>query len=228
MADTEKEKQTGYVSPWQDQLKDTMGKILNREKFSYDLNGDALWQQYKDAYTTKGKMAMMDTMGQAQTMTGGYGNSYAQGVGQQAYQGHIQGLTDKIPELYQLAMAQYGQEGQDLLSRYSVLSSQDQMDYGKHRDTVADSQWQAEFNEALRQFNFQNKLGEFAPTYTPVAGQGKGTSQNPDPGIDVEAEYRYLKESGEKGTVLDSYLKQMISEGHITKDAASELRNKRW
>ena len=31
---------------WQNQLDDTLNKILNREKFSYDLNGDALYQQY--------------------------------------------------------------------------------------------------------------------------------------------------------------------------------------
>ena len=74
-----------YTSPWQAQLNDAMNKILNREKFSYDLNGDALYQQYKDQYMTQGKMAMMDTMGQAAALTGGYGNSYAQGVGQQAY-----------------------------------------------------------------------------------------------------------------------------------------------
>ena len=71
-----------YQSAWQTQLDDILNQILNREKFSYDLNGDALYQQYKDLFTTQGKMAMMDTMGQAQAMTGGYGNSYAQTVGQ--------------------------------------------------------------------------------------------------------------------------------------------------
>ena len=96
-----------YTSAWQDQLNDIMGKILNREEFSYDLNGDALYNQYKDQYVTQGKMAMMDTMGQAAAMTGGYGNSYAQTVGQQVYQGHLQELNNKIPELYQLALNKY-------------------------------------------------------------------------------------------------------------------------
>ena len=82
-----------YTSPWHTQLNDTINKILNREKFSYDLNGDALYQQYKDQYTTQGQMAMMDTMGQAAALTGGYGNSYAQSVGQQAYQGYCSSST---------------------------------------------------------------------------------------------------------------------------------------
>ena len=132
------QKPGAYSSPWQAQLDDAINKILNREKFSYDLNGDALYQQYKDQYTTQGKMAMMDTMGQAQAMTGGYGNSYAQSVGQQAYQGYLQQLNDKVPELYQLALDQYNQEGQDLYNQYGLFADRDATDYGRHRDTVSD------------------------------------------------------------------------------------------
>ena len=128
----------GYQSAWQAQLTDTINKIMNRDKFSYDLNGDALYQQYKDMYTTQGKQAMMDTMGQAAAMTGGYGNSYAQSVGQQTYQGYLQQLNDKVPELYQLALSQYNQEGQDLLNQYALLGEQENRDYGRHRDAVSD------------------------------------------------------------------------------------------
>ena len=140
-----------YTSPWQTQLNDAINKIMNREKFSYDMNADALYQQYKDQYVTQGQMAMMDTMGQAAAMTGGYGNSYAQSVGQQAYQGYLQQLNDKIPELYQLAMNKYQMEGEDLYNQYSLLSTQDQMDYGKHRDTVSD--WQVEMDRLQNQYN---------------------------------------------------------------------------
>ena len=127
----------GYKSQWQTQLDDTMNRIMNREKFSYDLNGDALWKQYKDQYTTGGKLAMMDTMGQAAQLTGGYGNSYAQGVGQQAYQGYMQGLTDKIPELYQLALDQYDREGNAMLQQYGLLQDAEAMDYGRFQDNMA-------------------------------------------------------------------------------------------
>lgn len=131
-----------YESQWQSQLDEVMNKILNREKFSYDLNGDALYQQYKDQYTTKGKMAMLDTMGQAQAMTGGYGNSYAQSVGQQAYQGYLQQLNDVIPELYKLALDKYNNEGQDLYNQFALLGDRESMDYDRYRDQVGD--WQTE------------------------------------------------------------------------------------
>ena len=131
-----------YQSTWQEQLNETLQQILNREKFSYDINGDALYQQYKDQYTTKGQMAMMDTMGQAQAMTGGYGNSYAQSVGQQVYQGHLQELNNKIPELYQLAMNKYQMEGDELLNQAALMAQQEEQDYGRYRDQLGD--WQTE------------------------------------------------------------------------------------
>ena len=127
-----------YTSPWQAQLNDAISKILNREKFSYDMNADALYQQYKDQYTANGQMAMMDTMGQAATLTGGYGNSYAQSVGQQAYNGYLQQLNDKIPELYQLALNKYQMEGDDLADQAALLAQQESLDYGRYRDQLSD------------------------------------------------------------------------------------------
>lgn len=50
---------------------------------------------------------MQDTMGQAAALTGGYGNSYAQGVGQQAYQGYLQQLNDNVPQLQAQALQTY-------------------------------------------------------------------------------------------------------------------------
>lgn len=139
---------SGKTSGWQNQLNDTINRILNREQFSYDLNGDALYQQYKDNYMTQGKMAMMDTMGQAAMLTGGYGNSYAQGVGQQAYHGYLQQLNDRVPELYQLALSKYQMDGDQLYDRAGMLSQMD-------RYQKADEQWQKEFDEAKWRYDME-------------------------------------------------------------------------
>ena len=127
-----------YQSNWMQQINDTLDRILNREDFAYDLNGDALYQQYKDQYALQGQQAMMDVMGQAAAMNGGYGSSYAQTVGQQTYQGYLQQLNDKVPELYQLALNQYNQEGQDLYNQYGLYVDRENQDYSRYRDTVGD------------------------------------------------------------------------------------------
>lgn len=132
------QKPGAYQSQWQTQLNDIMNKIMNREKFSYDFNGDALYQQYKDKFIQQGKMASADVMGQAAAMTGGYGNSYAATVGNQAYQASLQNLNDIVPELYQMALDRYNQEGQDLINQYGILGDRENTDYGRYRDTVSD------------------------------------------------------------------------------------------
>lgn len=160
-------------SYWQS-VQDAYNKIMNREDFSYDLNGDALYQQYKDRYIQQGKMAMQDTMGQAAALTGGYGSSYASTAGNQAYQGYLQGLNDVIPELQQMAYERYAQEGQDILNKYSmamdaygtqygqytdalnqynadrqdlysIYSALYDRDYGQHRDSIDDTRYAEEF-----------------------------------------------------------------------------------
>ena len=127
-----------YQSQWQPQINSMMNEYLNRDKFSYDLNADALYNQLRDQYALMGQKAMMDTMGQATALTGGYGNSYAQSVGQQAYQGYMQQLSDKVPDLYQMQLDQYLNEGNQMLENMSVMMQQDSIDYDRYRDQMAD------------------------------------------------------------------------------------------
>lgn len=140
-----------YSGKWDEQLQAIYDQIVNRKDFTYDLNSDALYQKYKDQYAQMGQMAMMDTMGQASAMTGGYGNSYAQGVGQQAYQGYLQQLNDKVPELYGIALDQYNQEGQDLLNQYSMLGDLANDEYAKYQDAL---------NQYWNQLNYQKQLAD--------------------------------------------------------------------
>ena len=114
----------------QDYLTQVKDKIMNRDPFSYDINGDALYQQYKDKYIQQGKMAMGDAIGQASAMTGGYGNSYAQSVGQQAYQAQLENLNDIVPELYQMALNKYNMDGQELYNQYAMLTDDYNREYG--------------------------------------------------------------------------------------------------
>ena len=121
----------------QDKYNALLQEYENRPDFSYDFNADALYQQYKDKYIQQGKMAMQDTMGQAAAMTGGYGNSYAQSVGQQAYQASLDNLNDIIPELYQMAYDRYNQEGQDLLNTITLLRGERDHEISMSNDEYA-------------------------------------------------------------------------------------------
>ena len=119
-------------------VKGAYDAVFNRPQFTYDVNGDALYQQYKDKYINQGRLAMVDTIGQASAMTGGYGSSYATTAGSQAYQSHLQNLNDIVPQLYEMAYNKYTQEGQDLMNQYSLASDMYNRGYGEWRDSVSD------------------------------------------------------------------------------------------
>lgn len=157
----------------QDAYKDVMEKILGREDFSYDLNGDMLYQQYKDRYITQGKMAMQDTMGQAAAMTGGYGSSYAASVGNQAYQASLQQLNDIVPQLYQMALDRYNQQGQDLYNQYGMLSNDRSTKYGE---------WSDGYNRAVadRDYYSDNYNNAYNMDYGQWADKGNMLSSNRD------------------------------------------------
>lgn len=123
-------------------LNNVISGIQNYGDFSYDVNSDALYQQYADQYIQQGKMAMQDAMGQAAAMTGGYGNSYASTVGNQAYQGYLQQLNDKVPELYQMALNKWQMGKDDLYDQYGLLLSEYEREYGLYSD---------EYNQLLDQ-----------------------------------------------------------------------------
>lgn len=108
-------------------------QITQRPAFSYDVGRDPLYQQYRDRYVQQGQNAMRDTMGQAAALTGGYGSSYAQGVGQQTYDRYMQGLTDKIPELYSAAYSRYQDEGNRLMQQYSMAKDVENTAYSRQQ-----------------------------------------------------------------------------------------------
>ena len=153
-----------YQSRWDAELDSLYDQITNRKPFQYDLNQDALYQQYKEQYQMLGRTAMQDTMGQAASLTGGYGSTYAEQVGQQTYNAYLQSLNDIVPELYDRAYGRYQDEGQDLYNRYGLVSGRESMDYSKYRDTVSDyyndladarSAYDSEWNKDYTQWSDQ-------------------------------------------------------------------------
>lgn len=118
-----------------DQATAIYDKIMNRGEFTFDLNKDKLYQQYRDLYAQMGRSAMEDTMGQAAALTGGYGSTYSQNAGQQAYNAYLQKLNEVVPELYNAAYNRYNQEGQDLMNLYSMARSN------------ADSAYERDYNQ---------------------------------------------------------------------------------
>lgn len=148
-----------YVNKYTKDISNLAAQILNRDAFSYNPETDETYQQYKDSYTRSGQRAMQDTLGQVSSRTGGYASSYATAAGQQAYDNYMAALSDKIPELKQLAYSMYQDEGNNQRNNINMLLSLDQNDYAKYQNTLNQYNADRSFDYGVfsddRNYNYQ-------------------------------------------------------------------------
>lgn len=121
-----------YTNRWDDTILGLIDEILGREDFSYDPNTDPLYSQYRKAYIREGDRAAEDALGAAAAASGGLPSSYAQTAASQAGNYYAAQLTDKIPELQQLAYQKYLNDYNMLLSDLGVVQGQEASDYNKY------------------------------------------------------------------------------------------------
>lgn len=155
-----------YVGTFDDQMKELYDRIQSRPGFQYDVNADPLYQAQKDRFIQGGKLAMKDTMGQAAALTGGYGSTYGQQVGQQAYDAQLQGLSDVIPELYGLAYQKYQDQGDDLLKQYGLLGDMRDTEYGRFRDELEDWNYQQELARQKEETEYNRQQDQEKTAYS--------------------------------------------------------------
>lgn len=159
--------QSGKTS-YTDKMNSIMNQIMNRDKFSYDVDTDPLFQQALAASMNSGKQAMQDTIGQASALTGGYGSTYATSAGNQAYNAFIEDAYNNLPQYYNMARQAYQAEGDEMYKQYSMLSAEDEKEFNRnitaydatyaHRNQVyneAYNQHRDSINDAYNMANLQ-------------------------------------------------------------------------
>ena len=110
--------------------------ITGRPAFSYDPASDPVYNSYAQSYQRRGRLAMRSTMGQAAALTGGYGSSYAQSVGQQQYDSYLQSLGEALPELYGMAWQRYNAEGDALKTAWELTSERSEVKRESEREAA--------------------------------------------------------------------------------------------
>ena len=157
--------------------------ITGRPGFSYSPSGDPLYQSYAERYVQNGRLAMRDSMGQGAALTGGYGSSYAQSVGQQQYNEYLRSLGEVLPELYGLAWQRYSAEGEQLQNAYDLAWQRRENEYQLGRDALADERyaaeqelerqrWDAQQAAAAEKTAYQRQSDAYKRLYQLIAGSG--------------------------------------------------------
>lgn len=144
-----------YSSKYGAALENILQQIQNPGEFKYSFNGDELFKSYADLYSQQAKQASMNAMGQAAALTGGYGNSYAQAAGSQAYQQNILPLYERGMQLAQMAQDRYNAGRTDLYNQMAALQGMEESEYGRYRDTVGD--WQNELDRAREDSRYEQE-----------------------------------------------------------------------
>lgn len=195
-----------FQSVYQPEMERLYQEITARKPFQFDATQNPLWQQYQDYYTRAGQQAMRDTMGQAAALTGGYGSSYGQNVGQQAYNAYMQELSAQIPELYEMERAAYDAETDRLYQQYTMAQDRENQAYNRWQDEY--DRWFAEQQAAQSQSNWER---EFDYTTSKGSGSGSGSGSSSS-----SSDY-------EVDDYMDTLARQFVSEGVGTTDLRTEL-----
>ena len=164
-----------FTDPYAQQLQALYDKVTKYPEFSYNINEDALFAQYRDSYTQAGRLAMEDAMGRSAAYTGGYGSSYSQAVGQQAYREQLQKLYDTVPRLEQRAYDRHQQQKEDLLEQYALTWQKAQQSYDRYRQELADYEKEkAQAYDRLQTLILETGYG---PTKQELADAGMSQAQ---------------------------------------------------
>jgi hypothetical protein len=151
-----------------------MDKISGRDKFSYDVDNDPLFQQALASAMNSGKSAMQDTIGQASALTGGYGSSYATSAANQAYNSFIEDAYNNLPQYYQMALEAYNAEGDELYRQLDMYNAADEKDYGRMMNAYEATGTYRDrlYNEAYQQFR-DSKSDAFASANLQLSEHGQ-------------------------------------------------------
>lgn len=133
-----------YVGQWDSIIKDMADQILNRDPFTYNYLEDPNYIALKGMYTREGDRAMQDTLGSVAARTGGMASSYAASAASQANNYFMSQLSDKIPELQQIAYDAYMAGIDSKRDDLSMLMGLESTDYSRYLDSL--SQWNTDRN----------------------------------------------------------------------------------
>lgn len=175
--------------------------ITGRPAFSYDPASDPVYNSYAQSYRRRGRLAMRDTMGQAAALTGGYGSSYAQSVGQQQYDSYLQSLGEALPELYGMAWQRYNAEGDALKTAWELASERSEVRRESEREAAEREAAAQKSAETARRGNYERlyKLiynSGYNPNETELSDSGMTGEQ----AAALLAEYRRRNKIGTSNT----------------------------
>ena len=183
-------KEEKYSGAYDADVKQSYEKLKNRPAFKYEAASDPSYRAYKDSYTRQGRAAMKHSMAEAADLTGGYGSSYAQSVGQQQYGEYLKKLSEVMPELYSEAYKRYQTEGEELRGNLEAASNLADREYSRHKDEQQRADEQEKLSYSKQQDAYSNLAELIASTgYMPSAEELEKAGMSAEQAYAIGYEY---------------------------------------
>ena len=152
-----------WTPRYEAEIQGLLSDISNRKGFSYNMNEDPIYQQYRDQYVREGQRAMKDTVAQTAALTGGYGSTYGAIAAQQGYDNYLAGLNDVVPQLEQQAYGRYTDELADKYNQLGAYQMEENRLYGQYMDALGQYNTDRNFafgsmQAAMDQNNYENEF----------------------------------------------------------------------
>lgn len=152
-----------WTPRYEAEIQGLLSDISNRKGFSYNMNEDPMYQQYRDQYIREGQRAMKDTAAQTVALTGGYGSTYGAIAAQQGYDNYLAGLNDRVPQLEQMAYGRYTDELADKYNQLGAYQTEENRLYGQYMDALGQYNTDRNFafgsmQAAMDQNNYENEF----------------------------------------------------------------------
>lgn len=152
-----------WTPRYEAEIQGLLSDISNRKGFSYNMNEDKMYQQYRGQYIREGKRAMEDTAAQTAALTGGYGSTYGAIAAQQGYDNYLAALNDRVPQLEQMAYGRYTDELADKYNQLGAYQTEENRLYGQYMDALGQYNTDRNFafgsmQAAMDQNNHENEF----------------------------------------------------------------------
>ena len=152
-----------WTPRYEAEIQGLLSDISSRKGFSYNMNEDKMYQQYRDQYIREGQRAMKDTAAQTAALTGGYGSTYGAIAAQQGYDNYLAGLNDRVPQLEQMAYGRYTDELADKYNQLGAYQTEENRLYGQYMDALGQYNTDRNFafnsmQQAMSQNNYENEF----------------------------------------------------------------------
>ncbi len=152
---TDSTEDVGEQQTAEDIYKERRSELMDRDEFSYDIENDSKWANYKSQYTDAMEAAGSDTLARIASASGGRISTAAARAAAQTEAEYMSDMADKAVELEEDAYSRWLKEQelkqQDLENLRDVYAEDYDREWSEkeYEDERADAVWEQNYNQAL-------------------------------------------------------------------------------